>query len=70
MVFIRAFIDSKPKQLVYSVEPAPFVVRNPVVSVDKEELKPDGQLIQTVEGETVKLNMSTFSYVVEIAEEK
>ncbi|MED4911024.1 hypothetical protein P9761_22885 [Brevibacillus centrosporus] len=58
--FYKAFIDIKPKQLVYSVEPVPFVVGNPVVSVDNEELKPDDQLIQTVEGETVKLNMSSF----------
>ncbi|MDR7317552.1 hypothetical protein [Brevibacillus nitrificans] len=58
--FYKAFIDIKPKQLAYSVDPVPFVVGNPVVSTVNKELMPDDQLIQTAEGETVKLNMSSF----------
>ncbi|QRG70047.1 hypothetical protein [Brevibacillus choshinensis] len=58
--FYKAFIDIKPKQLAYQVVPVPFVVGNPGESADHGGLVPDSKLIQTVEGETVKLDMSSF----------
>ncbi len=58
--FYKAFIDIKPKNLAYHVEPVPFVVGHPSVSTNNQGLKPDTALIQNVDGETVKLSMSTF----------
>jgi hypothetical protein len=59
--FYKAFIDIKPKNLVYHVAPVPFIVGNPSGSTHthSQELKPDNNFSQNVDGETVKLNMSS-----------
>lgn len=59
--FYKAFIDIKPKNAAYHVTPVPFIVGNPsgLTETHNEELKPDNQLIQTIDGETVKLHLSS-----------
>jgi hypothetical protein len=59
--FYKAFIDIKPKNLAYHVAPVPFIVGNPSGSTHthSQELKPDNNFSQNVDGETVKLNMSS-----------
>ncbi|MGD8189473.1 hypothetical protein ACQCN2_05650 [Brevibacillus ginsengisoli] len=59
--FYKAFIDIKPKNLAYHVVPVPFVVGNPSGLTDShhDKLKPDNQLFQTIDGETVKLKLSS-----------
>ncbi|MFD2370959.1 hypothetical protein ACFSO0_13610 [Brevibacillus sp. GCM10020057] len=57
--FYRAFIDIKSEKLAYHVEPMPLVVGNPGVSVPGKALQPDSVLEKTVEGESVKLKMSS-----------
>jgi Cu+-exporting ATPase len=58
--FYKAYIDIKPKNENYMVEPVPFIVGNPVPETKGHELVPDTSFSKSVEGETVKLNMSSF----------
>ncbi|MFP5111954.1 hypothetical protein ACSU64_06185 [Bacillaceae bacterium C204] len=58
--FYKAFIDIKPKDFAYVVEPVPFIVGNPTDTSHGHELIPDKQFIKTVDGETVTLNVSSF----------
>ncbi|MDQ6597458.1 hypothetical protein [Bacillus salipaludis] len=55
-----AFIDVKPKNLDYKVEPVPFNVGNPVSSHTHPALVPDQTLVKTIDGEKVELNVSSF----------
>jgi hypothetical protein len=59
--FYKAFIDIKPKNLAYYVAPVPFIVGNPsgLTHSHNEELKPDNNFTQNIDGETVKLNLSS-----------
>ncbi|USG66156.1 hypothetical protein NDK47_02125 [Brevibacillus ruminantium] len=56
----KGFVDIKPKDLAYHVEPISFVVGHPGAAASGQGLKPDTALTKTVEGETVKLTMSSF----------
>lgn len=62
----KAFVDIKPKDLAYHVSPVPFVIGKPGEAAHSDEsdhphkLQPDKKLLQQVEGETVKLSMSSF----------
>ncbi|MFT4417081.1 hypothetical protein ACLM5H_24790 [Fredinandcohnia humi] len=58
--YYKAFIDIKPKNLEYNVEPVPFVVGNPNPVTHGHELVPDTTLSRTVEEETVTLSMSSY----------
>lgn len=58
--FYKAYIDIKPKNEAYMVEPVPFVVGHPTSSEHGYELTPDAVLSKRIEGETVKLNVNTF----------
>jgi|GEM_PF-769191 len=56
----KAFVDIKPKNLAYHVTPIPFVVGHPQAShTHNEGLKPDQTLERTMDGETVKLQLSS-----------
>lgn len=59
--FYKAFIDIKPKHSAYHVTPVPFIVGNPngFTHTHGEDLKADHNLTKTVDGETVKLNLSS-----------
>jgi P-type Cu+ transporter len=57
--FYKAYIDIKPKNEDYMVEPVLFIVGNPSTAALGHELTPDTILRKTVEGETVKLNISS-----------
>ncbi|MEH7305116.1 hypothetical protein [Neobacillus drentensis] len=58
--FYKAFIDIKPTDFAYKVEPVPFVVGNPSTAAHGHELVPDTKFRKTVDGETVTLNVSSF----------
>jgi P-type Cu+ transporter len=58
--FYKAFVDIKPKNLTYEVEPVPFVVGNPVSEEHGHPLVPDTNFNKTVDGENVTLNISSF----------
>lgn len=58
--FYKAYIDMKPKNLEYHVEPVSFVVGTPSESTEKVALKPDKELTKIVDGEPVTLKMSSF----------
>ncbi|EIJ78423.1 hypothetical protein PB1_12724 [Bacillus methanolicus PB1] len=58
--FYKAFVDIKPKSLAYHVAPVPFIVGNPGMSTHSHGLQPDKTLSKNVDGETVKLTMSSF----------
>lgn len=55
----KAYIDMKPKNLNYHVEPISFVVGSPSGLMKKDTLKPDKQLTQQIDGETVSLKLSS-----------
>ncbi|WP_163099239.1 hypothetical protein [Peribacillus alkalitolerans] len=56
----KAFVDIKPKDLEYTVNPLPFTVGNVEGSHEHGDvLKADDTLTKTVEGETVTLKMNT-----------
>lgn len=55
----KAFVDIKPKHLAYHVTPVPFKIGNPEGSAH-HGLLPDSKLTQQIEGETVRLLMSSF----------
>lgn len=57
--FYKGFIDIKPEKLAYQVTPVLFVVGNPVDQSHGHRLMADQTLVQEIDGETVKLNMST-----------
>lgn len=58
--FYKAFIDIKPKNFAYKVEPVSFIVGNPSSSTHGHELIPDTTFSKKVDGETVTLKVSTF----------
>ncbi|MFJ5717977.1 hypothetical protein [Neobacillus sp. NPDC093127] len=58
--FYKAFVDIKPKNFAFKVEPVPFVVGNPSAPSHGHELVPDTNYSKTVDGETVTLNVSSF----------
>jgi P-type Cu+ transporter len=58
--YYKAFVDIKPKNLSYEVEPVPFVVGNPASEDHGHPLVPDINLNKTVDGEDVTLNISSF----------
>lgn len=58
--FYKAFVDIKPTQLNYHVTPVPFTVGNPSASTHGHGLEPDKEFAQKIDGETVKLKMSSF----------
>ncbi|MED1470421.1 hypothetical protein [Bacillus salipaludis] len=55
-----AFIDVKPKNLNYKVEPVPFKVGNTVSSHTHPSLVPDQTFVKTIDGEKVEMNVSSF----------
>ncbi|MFK9090659.1 hypothetical protein [Bacillus salipaludis] len=58
--FYKAFIDIKPKNFAYKVEPVPFIVGNLSAPSHGHELVPDTNFSKTVDGETVTVNVSSF----------
>ncbi|PLR98449.1 copper-translocating P-type ATPase [Bacillus sp. T33-2] len=58
--FYKAFVDIKPSNLAYEVEPVTFVVGNPGGETHGHELEPDTAFEKTVEGENVELHISSF----------
>ncbi|TKC18336.1 hypothetical protein [Robertmurraya kyonggiensis] len=58
--FYKAYVDIKPKNLAYEVEAIPFVVGNPDSSTHGHPLEIDTDFTKSVDGETVKLNISSF----------
>lgn len=58
--FYKAFIDIKPTNFAYKVEPVPFIVGNPDEKSHGHELIPETKFSKTVDGETVTLNVSSF----------
>lgn len=54
----KAFVDIKPSHLAYHVEPVLFTIGQPDAAAH-QRLQPDQDLTRTVEGETVKLTMSS-----------
>lgn len=58
--YYKAFVDIKPKNFTYEVEPVPFVVGNPISDSHGHVLVPDTIFSKTVDGENVKLSVSTF----------
>lgn len=58
--FYKAFVDIKPKNLAYHAAPVPFIVGNPGMSTHNHGLQPDETLSKNVDGENVKLTMSSF----------
>lgn len=57
--FYKGFIDIKPENLAYHVTPVLFVVGDPVDQSHGHRLIADQTLVQEIDGETVKLTMST-----------
>ncbi|MHC0039522.1 hypothetical protein [Pseudoneobacillus sp. C159] len=58
--FYKAFVDIKPTNLAYEVEPIPFVVGIPSSESHGHPLVPDTDFSKTVDGEKVNLTVSTF----------
>ena len=58
--FYKAFIDIKPKNFAYQVEPLSFIVGNPSSATHGHELIPDTTFSKKVDGETVTIKVSTF----------
>jgi P-type Cu+ transporter len=58
--FYKAFIDIKPKNFAYQVEPVSFIVGNPSSATHGHELITDTTFSKKVDGETVTLKVSTF----------
>jgi P-type Cu+ transporter len=58
--FYKAYIDIKPKNKDYMVEPIPFIVGNPSPETHGHELVPDTNFSKSVDGETVKLTINAF----------
>jgi hypothetical protein len=58
--FYKSFIDIKPKDLQYHVEPISIVIGTPSGSARNVALKPDNAFTQHIDGETVTVNMSSF----------
>jgi P-type Cu+ transporter len=58
--YYKAFVDIKPTNLAYEVEPIPFVVGDPSSESHGHPLIPDSNFSKTVDGENVKLTASTF----------
>ncbi|MFD2445036.1 hypothetical protein ACFSO7_13785 [Bacillus sp. CGMCC 1.16607] len=58
--YYKAFIDIKPNNFTYEVEPVSFVVGTPTSESHGHELVPDTTFSKTVDGEKVTLNVSTF----------
>ncbi|EKN63779.1 hypothetical protein BABA_24235 [Neobacillus bataviensis LMG 21833] len=58
--FYKAFIDIKPKNFTYKVEPVPFIVGNPSDATHGHELNPDTNFSKTVDEESVTLKVSSF----------
>ncbi|MDZ5473887.1 hypothetical protein SM124_19385 [Bacillus sp. 31A1R] len=56
----KAFVDIKPTNLNYIVQPTEFVIGNPD-GHSHGELKADDQLVKTIDGNKVELNVSSFS---------
>ncbi|MGG1399065.1 hypothetical protein ABE288_14860 [Bacillus salipaludis] len=56
----KAFIDVKPKNLNYKVEPVGFTVGNPVENHIHPSLVPDQTFIKTIDGKTVEMKVSSF----------
>lgn len=58
--FYKAYIDIKPKNKDYMVEPVPFIVGNPGPVTNGQVLVPDTNLSKSMDGETVNLHVSSF----------
>lgn len=58
--YYKAFIDIKPTNYAYKVEPVPFVVGTPKQEGHGHALVPDTTFTKTVEEEEVTMNVSTF----------
>ncbi|MEH7335973.1 hypothetical protein V7161_25425 [Neobacillus drentensis] len=58
--FYKAFIDIKPKNLAYEVEPVSFIVGNPSAQGHGHALVPDTNYSKTIDGETVTLSVNSF----------
>jgi hypothetical protein len=56
----KAFIDIKPKNLAYKVEPVPFSVGSTESVHNHQSLVPDQKLMKTIDQQTVTLKMNTF----------
>ncbi|OIK09721.1 hypothetical protein BIV60_23200 [Bacillus sp. MUM 116] len=56
----KAFIDVKPKNLNYKVEPVSFTVGSPVTSHNHPSLIPDRTFVKTIDGEKVEMKVSSF----------
>lgn len=58
----KAFVDIKPKDLSFEVMPIPFTVGNPDTGhAHSDGLKPDAELKQTIDHETVEMEMSSLN---------
>ncbi|SFB13331.1 MULTISPECIES: hypothetical protein [unclassified Bacillus (in: firmicutes)] len=58
----KAFVDIKPKDLSYEVKPIPFKVGNPDTTHGHNGgLEPDKEHIQTIDQETVEMEMSSMN---------
>jgi hypothetical protein len=51
----KVFVDIKPRNLAYQVQPIQLLLGNPAHSHGQEELKPDTELVKRVENHTVTL---------------
>lgn len=56
--FYRGYVDIKPKNKEFVVEPVPFIVGHPNPETDGHGLTPDTNLSKNIDGETVKLKIS------------
>lgn len=56
----KGFVDIKPKNLSYGVEPIPFVIGSPDQKGHGHPLVPDTNFSKTLDGETANLSISTF----------
>jgi hypothetical protein len=58
--YYKAFIDIKPTNYAYEVEPVPFVVGTPKQEGHGHALMPDTAFTKSVDGEEVTMNVSSF----------
>jgi P-type Cu+ transporter len=58
--YYKAFVDIKPKNYAYEVDPIPFVVGIPKSETHGHALEPDTTFSKNVDGENVTLKVSTF----------
>jgi P-type Cu+ transporter len=58
--YYKAFVDIKPLNLAYKVEPVPFVVGTPVSESHGHPLVPDTNFTKMIDSEKVTLDISSF----------